>query len=83
MLQFQPCNHQADADTDWKLLAKMAISVDQSFVTVNGEVEHFDSLDVCDRCRSTPWLDGPLCKLLFVWRDSPSATCPVCSVILN
>jgi hypothetical protein len=63
----------------------MANSVDESLVNVNSEVAHFDSLDVCDRCRNTPWLDGPLDKSakVKVLRKSLSATCPICNVLLS
>ena len=63
----------------------MANSVDQSFGNVNHEVAHFDSLDVCDRCRSTPWIDGPCTTIKEVYMSlkSLSATCPICNVLLS
>ena len=78
-------DHQSDADTDWELSAEMANSVDQSFGNVNDEVAQFDSLDVCDRCRDTPWIDGPHDKPngVSMSRGSLSATCPICNIILS
>ena len=54
----------------------------QSFLDFGNEVAHSDSLDVCDRCRNTPWIDG-LKGWKIVQRESLSTTCPICNLLLS
>jgi hypothetical protein len=81
MSQSQPGDHQADANTESTLSAEIANSVDQSFGTVNGDVAQIDSLDVCDRCRDTPWLGGPLDKTTIAY--ALKAACPICNFVFG
>lgn len=83
MSQFLHGDHHADADVDWELSAEIANSVDQSFGDIDGEVAHFDSHDVCYRCRNTPWIEGVPDKLngVHIWRGHLAAVCPVCNLL--